>query len=256
MADGRAPRDGGAGLEARGISVRFGGLTALDDVSLSLSSSEVVGLIGPNGAGKTTLINVLSGFQAPASGSLRLDGHAIDRLSPPQRARRGLARTFQAVRLFPDLPVIENVEVAALARGATRAQARTRARELLEWMGVGGKAAQRGSTLSYSDERKVGVARALALAPRYLLLDEPAAGMHEAETEVLLEKIVAIPAAFRCGVLLIEHNVRLVMAAASRLHVLDFGRTLAEGSPDGIRQDRRVIEAYLGADDAGGAAWR
>ncbi len=246
-----SPHDvGSIGLDARDITVRFGGLTALENVSVRLMPDEVLGLIGPNGAGKTTLVNVLSGFQAPTSGTLRLDGQSIDQLSPEERARFGLARTFQAVRLFPDLPVIANVEVSALARGLSRARAKDMARELLHWIGMDGRAAQRGSALPYSDGRKVGIARALALEPNYLLLDEPAAGMHESEAEALLEKIIAIPRTFRCGVMLIEHNVRLVVAASTRLHVLEFGRTLAEGNPAQIREDRRVIEAYLGVEDA------
>jgi branched-chain amino acid transport system ATP-binding protein len=237
------------GLEASGVTVRFGGLTALQDITLRLRRGEVLGLIGPNGAGKTTLVNVLSGFQATTSGAISLDGESIDQLSPQRRAKLGLARTFQQVRLFPDLLVIANVEVSALARGLSKSRARVMARELLDWMGVGGRAAQRGGALPYSDERKVGIARALALEPKYLLLDEPAAGMHESEAETLLEKITSIPGAFGCGVMLIEHNMRLVMAASNRLHVIEFGRTLAEGSPIAIRSDRRVIDAYLGGGE-------
>ncbi|MBN8995058.1 MAG: ABC transporter ATP-binding protein [Rhizobiales bacterium] len=237
-------------LEGRGVTVRFGGLAALQDVSLKLTTGQVLGLIGPNGAGKTTLVNVFSGFQAATEGSLLLDGTPIDHLSAQARARLGLVRTFQAVRLFPDLPVIANVEVSALARGAGRAEARATGYELLDWMGVSNRAGQRGSTLPYSDERKVGIARALALRPKFLLLDEPAAGMHEGEAEALLERIVTIPRTFGCGVLLIEHNMRLVMAASDRLHVIEFGRTLAEGTPEEIKADSRVIEAYLGAEEA------
>jgi branched-chain amino acid transport system ATP-binding protein len=241
---------GAAGLDVNEITVRFGGLAALQDISLRLLPEEILGLIGPNGAGKTTLVNVLSGFQAAARGTLKLDGLSIDELLPQQRAKLGLARTFQAARLFPDLRVIENVEVSALARGLSKRRARATAEDLLDWMGVGARAMQRGSTLPYSDERRVGIARALALEPKYLLLDEPAAGMHEGEAEALLERIVAIPRTFHCGVMLIEHNVRLVMTASTRLHVIEFGRTLAEGSPAEIRADRRVIEAYLGVEDA------
>ena len=244
---------GGSQLEAHRITVRFGGIAALEDVTLSLARDEVLGLIGPNGAGKTTLVNVLSGFQTPASGTIRLDDRTIDQLSPRERARVGLVRTFQSVRLFADLPVIKNVELAALARNVSRMHARTKALDLLHWIEVSEQAEQRASTLSYSDERRVGIARALALEPRYLLLDEPAAGMNESEAETLLKKIVAIPPTFHCGVLLIEHNFSLVMAAASRLHVLDFGRTLAEGSPAEIRANPRVLAAYLGEEEPGAA---
>jgi branched-chain amino acid transport system ATP-binding protein len=243
-------------LEAESVTVRFGGLTALEGISLRLEPQTILGVIGPNGAGKTTLVNVLSGFQRQSNGRVLLDGTCIDGLKPEARARRGLVRTFQSVRLFRDLPVISNVVVSGLASGVGKAAADRRARKLLDWAGVLHLADRRGEALSYSDERMVGIARVLALEPKYILLDEPAAGMTERESEVLLEKIIGIPPGFGCGVLLIEHNMRIVMAAAHRVHVIEFGRTIAEGSPADVMRDRRVIEAYLGAESQDVASYR
>ncbi len=241
-------------LEARNVGVAFGGLTAIDGVSLTLGSGEILGLIGPNGAGKTTLVNVLTGFQRPNRGRVSLGGIDITRLSAHKIARAGLARTFQAVRLFRDLPVIENLEAAAVGSGMSRRAARRRAAEMLEWIQFEHKAHHRADSLTYGEERWVGIARALATAPRFLLLDEPAAGFSDAECDDLMALITRIPERFGCGILLIDHNMRVIMGACRRVHVIDVGRTITEGTPDEIRRHPDVVRAYLGSKSEQGRA--
>ncbi|MEO8668111.1 MAG: ABC transporter ATP-binding protein [Bauldia sp.] len=236
-----------ADLSATSVTVRFGGLTAVDDVSLTLSRDEVVGLIGPNGAGKTTLINILSGFQRPDSGSIRIGGTDCTRLPRHGFPRAGIVRTFQAVRLFKGLTVSENVEAGYVSRGLGRGAARRRAVEVLADLGLGGKAGQPAAGLSYGEERRVGLARALAAAPRFLLLDEPAAGLAPAEAEELRHVIGGLHGKYGCGVLVIEHNMALVMNLCHRIHVLDGGRTIAAGTPADIRAHAGVRRAYLGS---------
>ena len=238
------------GLEARNVTVRFGGLVAIQDVSLTLTQGEIIGLIGPNGAGKTTMVNVLSGFQKPHRGGVIVSGAAVRLSRPEQFVRAGVVRTFQAVRLFPQLSVSENVEVACVSAGASRAQARDRARVMLDYVGLAARAGTRAAELNYGDERRVGLARALALSPRYLLLDEPAAGLNAAEALALQTTIRDIRTTFGCGILLIEHNMTLVMSVCERVHVLSTGRTLASGRPDEILRDAEVRQAYLGAQAA------
>ena len=233
-------------LEARQIVVAFGGLRAIDDVSVNLAPGEVFGLIGPNGAGKTTLVNVLTGFQKPSSGKVLLGGVDLTGRSADQVARQGLARTFQAVRLFRDLLVIENLEAAAVGSGLGRREARQRAMRVLEWIRFEHKAQMRADSLPYGEERRVGIARALVTAPKYVLLDEPAAGLSDAECDDLMDLISRIPAQFGCGVLLIEHNMRVVMGACGRVQVIDGGKTIAEGTPEEIQRHDDVIRAYLG----------
>ena len=234
-------------LECRDVSVHFEGVTALQDVSLSIRPGACLGLIGPNGAGKTTLINVLTGFQWPGSGRIAIGDTDITRWRPDRIARAGVVRTFQGVRLFPGLSVSENVEASAAATGLGRNAARARAIEVLEWIGIGDLANLKASALPYGGERRVGLARALALRPKFLLLDEPAAGLNEAECGQLMATIARIPENFQCGVLLIEHNMRVIMGVCESLHVLDGGRTIAEGPTRDVRRDTRVIEAYLGS---------
>jgi branched-chain amino acid transport system ATP-binding protein len=233
-------------LTAANVTVRFEGLTAIGDVSLEMISGEILGLIGPNGAGKTTLVNVLSGFQVPGQGKVLLDGHDTAGWPAHRFRRRGIARTFQAGRLFRDMTVLENVEAAAVNLGLSRRQAGAHGRELLEWIGLGGKAEMTAGALPYTDERRLGIARALALAPAFALLDEPAAGMSELECDELMKLIGEIPKHLGCGILLIEHNMRVVMGACDRVHVLDGGRTIASGSPATVQSDPAVIAAYLG----------
>jgi branched-chain amino acid transport system ATP-binding protein len=234
-------------LAARGVTVRFGGITAVDDVTLTLAEGELLGLIGPNGAGKTTLVNVLSGFQRPLSGTIHIGDADCTHLPRHGFAHVGVLRTFQAVRLFKGLTVSENVETGYVATGLGRAEARRRARQMLDELGLGDKAHHSASGLSYGEERRVGLARALSLNPRFLLLDEPAAGLAPAEAEELRHLIAGIRSQYKCGVLVIEHNMALVMTLCERIHVLDGGRTIASGSPDAIRSDPAVRRAYLGS---------
>ena len=236
-------------LVAEGVSVRFGGLAAIDGVSFTLEPGEIVGLIGPNGAGKTTLVNVLSGFQRPSAGEVRLEERRFVGAAPDAFARAGIARTFQAVRLFKGLSVSENLEVSLVVNGLSRSRARDRAKTLLAEFLPGGRGDMPAAALTYGEERNVGIARALALAPRYLLLDEPAAGMAAAEVEDLRRAIVRIRAAYRCGILVVEHNMALIFALCDRIHVLGTGRTLAVGSPDEISTNAKVREAYLGVSE-------
>ena len=219
---------------------------ALRDVTLELRRHEVLGLIGPNGAGKTTLVNVLSGFDFPSPGAVELEGRDITSWSPHRRGRSGLARTFQHSRSFAALTVRENVEVAALGSGTRPRAARRRAARLLELLGLEERRAQAAGSLAHGDERKLGVARALASEPRYLLLDEPAAGLPEAEVPEFAAVVRAVRDEHAAGVLLIDHNMALVMDVCDRIQVLDQGRTLAEGAPGEIRANLDVAAAYLG----------
>lgn len=240
-------------LVAEGVSVRFGGLAAIDDVSFTLEPGEIVGLIGPNGAGKTTLVNVLTGFQKPSAGEVRLDGRRFDGAAPDAFARAGIARTFQAVRLFKGLSVSENLEVSLVANGLSRRRARERAKALLAEFLPGDRGGMPAAALTYGETRNVGIARALALEPSYLLLDEPAAGMAAAEAEDLRQAIVRVRAAYGCGILVVEHNMALIFALCDRIHVLGSGMTFAVGSPDEISANPTVREAYLGVSESASA---
>jgi branched-chain amino acid transport system ATP-binding protein len=233
-------------LATRTVHVDFGGVTALAEVSLSVAYGEILGLIGPNGAGKTTLVNVLTGYQTPSSGSVFLDAEEITGKLPHKVNRLGISRTFQAVRLFQDLSVRENVLAAAVTHHPDRTEAEKRVWELLDWIGAGAIANRRSSELPYGQERLIGIARALATAPSFLLLDEPAAGTNAAEARELSDIIRAIPARFGCGIILIEHNVPMVLGTCDRIHVLDAGRTIAVGLPDEIASNPEVRRAYLG----------
>jgi len=233
-------------LRATDVTRTFAGLQALRGVSLELHRHEVVGLIGPNGAGKTTLVNVLTGFDFPTTGSVELAGRDITGWSPHRRGRIGLARTFQHSRSFAGLSVRENVEVAALGGGAGPREARRRADDLLRLLDLGPQERRPAGTLAQGDERKLGVARALATQPRFLLLDEPAAGLPEGEVPEFAAVVRSVRDDHEAGVLLIDHNMALVMQVCDRIQVLDQGRSLAEGTPAEIRGNLDVAAAYLG----------
>jgi branched-chain amino acid transport system ATP-binding protein len=238
---------GRGGLVARGLVVRLGGVQAVDGVDLHFEQGEILGLIGPNGAGKTTIVNALSGFQRLDGGRVELDGRDTTRWSPDRLARHGLVRTFQGIRLFGSMTALENVEAAALGAGARRAAASRRAAETLELLGLGARADRRADTLAHGDARRLGIARALALRPRLLMLDEPAAGLNEAESDALLDVLARIRGELGCGLLVIEHDMRLIMRLCDRVQVLDHGATIAMGDPLAVQGDPAVLEAYLGS---------
>ena len=235
-------------LRAQAVNVSFGGVKALQDINLALAPGEILGLIGPNGAGKTTLVNCLTGFQRPVSGNILVNGENATAWDPVQFRTRGIARTFQGGRLFADMTVLENVEVPFVASGLSKRLARRNAEELLERLGITNIANNLASSLPYTDERRVGIARALAGSRNFVLLDEPAAGMSDFECEDLMHIVRTLPDNFGCGVILIEHNMTVVLKVSHRIHVLDGGRTLAEGTPQAIRTNPAVIDAYLGAE--------
>lgn len=248
-------------LEVQGLERAFGGVRAVDGASFAVEPGKVHGLIGPNGAGKTTVINLVSGLLSPTAGGIRLSGDAIQGLSPHAIAARGVARTFQNIRLFPDLSARDNVLVgqhlrrspSLLARllllpaaAAEERAARERAVALLERVGLSGRVGEKARNLSYGEQRRVEIARALASGPRLLLLDEPTAGMNPVEVKSVAALIRKV-AAEGHSVLLVEHNVRLVMDVCDRITVLSFGKVIAEGPPAAVARDPAVIAAYLGS---------
>ena len=245
----QSPSHASGALVARGISVAFSGVRAVSGVDLTLSPGRIVGLIGPNGAGKTTLVNVLTGFVRPSAGAIELDGRplgALRALGADQFRRAGIARTFQGGRLFRELSVLDNVAAAGIGLGLSRREATRQALELLASLGLRALAERRAGTLAYTDERRVGIARAVLGAPRYLLLDEPAAGMSDHEARELRQLIEQVVAQVGCGVLLIEHNVRLVLATCAHIVVLDSGEVIEAGDATAIQHSERVRHAYMG----------
>ncbi|HJR95623.1 MAG TPA: ABC transporter ATP-binding protein [Gaiellaceae bacterium] len=239
-------RRSGAVLRAAGVSRAFAGVQALREVTLELNRHEVVGLIGPNGAGKSTLVNVLTGFDFPDEGQVELEGRDVTRWRPHKRGRAGLSRTFQHSRAFRSLSVRENVEVAALGVGAGPREARRRAETLLDSLQLVPYADSLAGSLPHGDERRLGVARALATEPRFVLMDEPAAGLPEAEVPSFADVVRSVRDDHDAGVLLIDHNMALIMGVCDRIQVLDRGLTLAEGTPSEIRGNLDVAAAYLG----------
>lgn len=233
-------------LSADKVSVAFAGLRALSEVDLTVKPGQVVGLIGPNGAGKTTLVNVLTGFQATTEGAVQLDGQPLSGLKPHEVRRRGIARTFQGGRLFRDLPVIDNLEVTGVGLGQSRAAAIADAEAMLDWVGIAPLAGRIAGALPYTDERRVAIGRALMGRPKFLLLDEPAAGMSAQEAADLSALIRRIAHEMGCGVLLIEHNVGLVLGLCDHIVVLDSGAVIETGPPAAIRASEKVRHAYMG----------
>ncbi|MGY2703949.1 MULTISPECIES: ABC transporter ATP-binding protein [unclassified Nocardioides] len=254
---------GRALLEVDDVTIRFGGVTALDQVSFDIREGEILGLIGPNGAGKTTCFNVMTGVYQATSGQIRFDGTRLAKMKRYAITKLGIARTFQNIRLFKAMTAVENVMVGADARSKvgllnalfrtplhrrTEAAAREEALELLDFVGVRGRADELAENLSYGDQRRLEIARAMATHPKLLCLDEPAAGFNPAEKQRLMELIRKVRDQ-GITVLLIEHDMRLVMGVTDRIVVLEFGRKIAEGSPAEIRDNPAVIAAYLGVDE-------
>lgn len=255
VASRREPSSVGS-LIAKEVTVRFGAIVALETVSLAAQGAEILGLIGPNGAGKTTLLNVLSGFQRPTSGSVSIGNRDITNKPASSRARLGLARTFQSARLFSALTVAENLEVYATTIYRRRSRSRGLVGELLEAGHLTAVAGVRAASLPQGLERRVALMRSLALQPTHLLLDEPAAGLDDVETNELAHLISGLPGRFGCGIVLVEHDMRLIMRVCHRIQVLNYGRTICIGTPQQVSADPEVREAYLGKPSgrAAGAA--
>ena len=251
-------------LEAKELTRRFGGLVAVNQVSFRVNFGEIFGLIGPNGAGKTTLFNLMTGLIQPSSGEFIYQGVDISKLRPHQIANRGIARTFQNIRLFGDRTALENILIAqhihtrgtnftallGLPKASQRErESAQRARELLDLVGLADRAEEKAKNFAYGDQRRLEIVRALALRPQVLLLDEPAAGMNPSEKQQLSEFIRQIRQQFNLTVILIEHHVPLVMGLCDRIAVLDFGQLIALGDPKEVKNNPAVIEAYLGAEE-------
>ncbi len=237
-------------LVAEGIRVHFEGVRAVDGVDLTLERGQIMGLIGPNGAGKTTFMNAVSSFVPLTAGKVMLDGVDVTSWPPHRLVAAGLVRTFQDVATFPGLTVFENVELGALGAGLNRKQAKVRAWEVIESLGLRARAHVPASALPHGDERRVGIARAVAVGPKFLLLDEPAAGLDDAESLALTEAIARLREELGCGVLLVEHDMRIIFRVCERIQVLDYGKSIAVGTPAEVRTSKRVVAAYLGARGA------
>jgi branched-chain amino acid transport system ATP-binding protein len=246
-------------LTIQNVSKHFGGLKALENITLHLGSDTIYGLIGPNGAGKTTLFNLITGVLPVSKGSIQFAGKELNKLRPHEISRLGISRTYQNIRLFPSMTVLENVLVAQnihtpsgvgsiLKVRRSDPKLLDQAEELLKQMGLWTKRKEISTSLAYGEQRRLEIARALALKPKLLLLDEPAAGMNESETENLLQRIEEIRAQGK-AILLIEHDMNVIMSICSHISVLNFGELIAQGSPEEIQTNEAVIEAYLGREE-------
>lgn len=250
-------------LEVKDLSIRFGGLLAVSDFTLEIGNNDLIGLIGPNGAGKTTIFNMLTGVYVPTTGTIEFEGKVINGFKPYDITKNGIARTFQNIRLFKNLTVIDNVKMSFnyqvkynLVHSILRLpkfikeekEIETQALELLKIFNLDGKAMELAKNLPYGEQRRLEIARALAAKPKLLLLDEPAAGMNPQETAELTNLIKWIRDEFKIAILLIEHDMSLVMKVCERIAVVDYGKIIAYGTPDQIRKNPKVIEAYLGEE--------
>jgi branched-chain amino acid transport system ATP-binding protein len=259
-ADARPPLPGreiaASLLDVHELTRRFGGIVAVDGVSFAVDQGQIVGLIGPNGAGKTTLFNLVTGLYPPNAGDIRLAGESLLRLAPHEIARRGVGRTFQGGQLFKTMSVRENVLLGAQSgtRWRDEHRASSRALEMLDYVGLGPHAERRAASFPFAAQKRIELARALARRPKLLLLDEPASGLNHEEVEELGSLIRRIRRDLATTVLLVEHHMNLVMGVSDVVHVLDFGRMIASGTPREVRTDAKVIEAYLGVEASDAAA--
>lgn len=234
-------------LEVAHLCKSFAGLKAVDDVSFTVRTGEILGLIGPNGSGKTTLVNVVTGLLPATSGTVHVDGYRTTGRPPHRVARAGVARTFQTIRLFRELTVRENVEVASVAQGRSRHRAVRIADGLITELGLEPFAGILAGEIPFAHQRRLEMARALAMEPKFVFLDEPAAGLNEEESDGLNALLKGLPARFNIGLIVIEHDMRLMMNLCPRLHVLNYGRTITEGTPAEVRANQEVVTAYLGS---------